>query len=152
MKRILVITILIVAVSLYVQGQSKDRRDKDLQQELMRLQREQFEAEDKRDIAALDRILSDDFFFTAPNGAVSNKKKFIEDVKSNNEPETGETINYDDITTHDYGKTAVVSYLLIVNGHDKDGKDNTSRYRNTVVWVKQGSWRMAAIHVSRVRR
>jgi ketosteroid isomerase-like protein len=150
MKRILVTTILIVAASSYVQGQSKDRQGKDIQQELMRLQRAQFEAEDKRDIAALDRLLTDGFVFTQPNGTISDKKKFIEAVKGN-EPETGQTLNYDDVKTYVYGKTAVVSYLLIVKGRDKDGKDYTSRYRNTALWVKQGHWRMAAIHASHVK-
>jgi len=45
-----------------------------------------------------------------------------------------------------------VNYLLTVKGKNKEGKDYTNRYRNTVVWVKQqGRWRMAAIHVSRIR-
>jgi ketosteroid isomerase-like protein len=151
MKRILIITVLIVAASSYAQGQSKGDKRKSLEQELMQLQHDEDEAESKRDLAALDRLLSDDFIFTAPNGAISDKKRLIEDVK-NADPEVGQTINYDDVKTHVYGKTAVVNYLLIVKGQDKNGKDYANRYRNTVVWIKQqGHWRMAAIHVSRIR-
>ncbi len=117
----------------------------------MQLQRAEDDAEDKRDLTALDRLLSDDFIFTTPNGALSDKKKLIDDVK-NDEPEAGQTIGYDEIRTQDYGKTAVVNYLLTVKGKNKEGKDYTNRYRNTVVWVKQqGRWQMAAIHVSRIR-
>ena len=152
MKRVFVIAFLIVVASSYAQGQSKGRHSKSLEQELLQLQRAQYEAEDKKDFAALDRILSDDFIFTAPNGAVSDKKKFIAGVRNDDEPASDQTLTYDEVTTYDYGKTAVVSYLLLVKGRDKDGKDYTNRYRNTVVWVnQQRRWRMAAIHVTRVR-
>ena len=109
------------------------------------------QAEDKKDLAALDRLLTDDYIFTAPGGAVTDKKKLIEEVK-NGVPEEGQTISYEDVKANVYGKAAVVNYRLIVKGRDKDGKDYISRYRNTVVWVKQqGHWRMAAIHVNRIR-
>lgn len=151
MKRILVMTLLLSAAALYAQGQAKDSRSRSIEQELMQLQRAEDDAESKRDLATLDRLLSDDFIFTTPNGAISDKKKLLEDIK-NDEPEVGQTINYEDVKTHVYGKTAVVNYRLIVQGRDKDGKDYTNRYRNTVLWVKQqGRWRMAAIHVSRIR-
>lgn len=153
MKRIIVITLLIVAAFSGAQSQSKSAQGKSIEQELMQLQRAEDDAESKRDFAALDRLLSDDFIFTAPNGAISDKRKLIEDVR-NEEPEAGggQTINYDEVKVSVYGKTAVVNYLLIVKGRDKDGKDYINRYRNTVVWVRQqGRWRMAAIHVSRIR-
>jgi ketosteroid isomerase-like protein len=61
-------------------------------------------------------------------------------------------ISYDEAKAHVYGNAAVVNYILIVKGRDKEGKDYANRYRNTVVWVtQQGHWRMAAIHVSRIR-
>ena len=153
LKSLLAVTILIFAFSFLAQGQSKkDGKSLSLEQELMRLQHAEDEAESKKDFAALERLLSDDFIFTAPNGAISDKKKLIEDVKNDDEPEAGQTISYDDVKVHAYGKTAVVNYLLVVRGRDKDGKDYSNRYRNTVVWVKpQSRWRMAAIHVSRIR-
>ena len=151
MKRLLVVALLIVTSSFYSQAQQKNNKSKALERELMLLLRAEDEAEDKRDLDTLDRLLNDDFIFTTPNGALSDKKKLIDDVK-NDEPEAGQTIGYDEIRTHDYVKTAVVNYLLTVKGKNKEGKDYTNRYRNTVVWVKQqGRWRMAAIHVSRIR-
>lgn len=117
----------------------------------MRLQRAVDEAETKKDFAALDRLLTDNYIFIAPNGITSNKKQLIEDLK-NTEYEGGQTINYDEIKVYDYGNTAVINCLLTVKGQDKDGKDYTNRYRNTVVWIKQRDlWQMAAIHVSRIR-
>ena len=151
MKRLLVVALLIATSSFYSQAQPKNDKSKALERELMLLQRAEDEAEAKRDLDTLERLLSDDFIFTTPNGALSDKKKLIDDVK-NDEPEAGQTIGYEEIRTHDYGKTAVVNYLLTVKGKNKEGKEYTNRYRNTVVWVKQGGrWRMAAIHVSRIR-
>ena len=147
----IIVIVLIAAGSSLVQGQAKDAKKKSLGEQLVALQRAEVEAEDKKDLAALDRLLSGDFIFTAPGGAVSDKRKFIEEAKKS-EPEPGQKIDYDETRAFDYGKTAVVTNVLIVKGRDKDGKDYTSRYRNTVVWVKQrGNWRMAAIHVSRIR-
>ncbi len=153
LKSLLIVTILIFAPSFFAQGQSKkDVKSESLEQELMRLQRAEDEAESKRDFAALERLLTDDYIFTAPNGAISDKKKLIEDIKNDDEGEAGQTINYEDVKVHAYGKTAVVNYQLVVKGKDKDGKDYSNRYRNTVVWVRQQNrWRMAAIHVSRIR-
>ncbi len=151
MKRILTTAMLVVAAVSYAQGQSKGNKSGGLAQELMQLQHAEDEAENKKDVAALDRLLSDDFIFTAPTGAITDKKQLIEEVKGS-EAEAGQTISYDEVKAHGYGKSAVVNYLLIVKGQGKDGKDYTNRYRNTVVWVRQqGRWRMAAIHVSRIR-
>jgi ketosteroid isomerase-like protein len=135
----------------WAQGQSSGSGRNSLEQELMQLQHAVDEAEDKKDFAALDRLLTDNYIFTAPNGVISDKKKLIEDIK-NNEPEGGQTITYDEVKVYPYGDTAVVSALLIVKGKDKEGKDYTNRFRNTVIWVKQRRhWRMASIHVSRIR-
>jgi len=138
MKLIFAVLIL-SATALYAQAQSKSHRSAGIGQELMQLQRAEDEAEAKKDVAALDRLLSDDFIFTAPTGAVSDKKH-------------SQTVRYDDVKAYLYGQSAFVNYLLIVKGTDKEKKEYTNRYRNTVVWLKQhGRWRMAAIHVSRIR-
>jgi ketosteroid isomerase-like protein len=130
-----------------VKVQEQDR----LKQELMQLQRTINEAETKADFAALDRLLTEDYIFTESNGRISDRKQLYEDSKKS-EPSTGETINYDDVKLFPYGNSAVMSYLLIVNVRDKDGKENTYRFRCTVTWVRQQKrWRMAAIHVAHVK-
>ncbi|MCA1603254.1 MAG: nuclear transport factor 2 family protein [Acidobacteria bacterium] len=135
----------------WAQAHSKVGGSNSLEQELMRLHHAVDEAETKKDFAALDRLLANGYIFTAPTGAISDKKQLIEDIK-NAEPEAGQTISYDEVKVHAYGDSAVVNYLMTVKGRDKGGKDYTNRYRNTVTWVKQQNrWRMAAIHVSRIR-
>ncbi len=151
MKRILLLIALMVLVSTCVQGQAKDGQAKIKAKEFTLLQKAADEAEDKKGLAALDRLLADDYIFTAPGGAVTNKKQLIEEIKTN-VPDAGQTISYDEATANVYGNAAVVNYILIVKARDKEGKDYAHRYRNTVVWVKQqGHWRIASIHVSRIR-
>jgi ketosteroid isomerase-like protein len=46
----------------------------------------------------------------------------------------------------------MVNYVLVVGGKDKDGKDTVSRYRMSVLWLKQkGLWRISNFHSTRVR-
>lgn len=135
----------------WAQGHFEADEGQSLEQALMHLQRIFDEAEARKDLAALDRLLADDYVFTSPTGLVSDKKQLIEDIKKA-EPGTEETINYEEVKVHPYGNAAIVSYVLIVKGQDKAGKDYTNRYRNTVTWVSdQKHWRMASIHVSRMR-
>ncbi len=151
MKQIMLSIALLLGGGLPAHGQARAGRDDKLAQELMRWQQAEDEAETKKDLAALERLLSADFIFTAPTGALTNKQQLLADIKTS-EPGGSETISYDEIKAHAYGQTAVVHYRLTVRGQDKDKQDFTNRYRNTVVWVKQqGRWRMAAIHVSRIR-
>jgi ketosteroid isomerase-like protein len=108
----------------------------------------------KKDVAALDRLFNDDFIFVAANGSTSDKKKFLADVKANDEPSSGpqEKLTYEDFKVRVYGKTAIVNYVLLVSGKDKDGKDFASRYRMSVLWVKQKKdWRISNFHATRVR-
>jgi len=156
MKRTIILTVaflisafLITATTVFAQSQNKN-----LEQEFMRLQRAEDDAEAKKDVAALDRLFNDDFIFVAANGSTSDKKKFLADVKANDEPSSGpqEKLTYEDFKVRVYGKTAIVNYVLFVSGKDKDGKDFASRYRMSVLWVKQKKdWRISNFHATRVR-
>ncbi len=151
-------SLVLLAISFFCVSQSAAQRKTDsvqkqekLKQELLQLQRTINEVESKRDFAALDRLLTEDYIFTESNGRISDRKQLYEDAKKS-EPSTGETINYDDVKLFPYGDSAVMSYLLVVNVRNKDGKENIYRFRGTVTWVKQKKhWRMAAIHVAHVR-
>ena len=127
------------------------QKQDELKQELMRLQRTINEAESKRDFAALDRLLTENYIFTESNGRISDRKQLYEDMKQS-EPPSGETINYDEVKVYPYKNSAVMSYLLIVEAPGKDGKNSTYRYRGTTTWVnEQNRWRMAAIHVAFIK-
>jgi ketosteroid isomerase-like protein len=156
MKRTIILTVvfLISAFLISVSAVTAQSQNKNLEQEFMRLQRAEDDAEAKKDVAALDRLFNDDFIFVAANGSTSDKKKFLADVKANDEPSSGpqEKLTYEDFKVRVYGKTAIVNYVLLVSGKDKDGKDFASRYRMSVLWVKQKKdWRISNFHATRVR-
>jgi ketosteroid isomerase-like protein len=150
MKRTIILTIAFLITATLVTAQSQN---KNIEQEFMRLQRAEDEAETKKDVAALDRLLNDDFIYVAANGSISDKKKFLEGVKGDNEPASPqENLTYEDFKVRVYGKTAIVNYVLFVSGKDKDGKDFAYRWRMSVVWVKQKrDWRISNFHATRVR-
>lgn len=149
MKRTITLAVafLISATTVIAQSQGKS-----IEQEFMRLQRAQDDAEAKRDIAVLDRLFNDDFVWIAGNGSISDKKKFLDDVKADVEPSSPQNLTYEDFKVRVYGKAAIVNYVLLVSGKDKDGKDFTSRYRMSVVWIKQKQeWRISNFQATRVR-
>ena len=129
-----------------------DAQTTKLEQQFTRLQRAQDDAEEKKDIAALERIFSDDFIFIAANGRLYDKKKLLDEIKADTEPAPPQTLDYEDFKVRSYGKTAVVNYVVVVRGKDKEGKETVSRFRMSAVWIRQkGNWRMANIHATRVR-
>jgi len=143
----LLTTFLIIATM--VTGQSQNQS---FAQEFMRLQRAEDDAEAKKDLAALDRFLNDDFTFIAANGSISDKKKFLDEIKRDESSASQESLSYEDFKVRVYGTTAMVNYVLLVSGKDKNGKDYANRFRISVMWVKQKqSWRMSNFHSTRVR-
>ncbi|MET0752519.1 MAG: nuclear transport factor 2 family protein [Pyrinomonadaceae bacterium] len=147
MKRIIIFTILLlIAAATNAFAQTK------LEREFIERHRAEEQAEAKRDAAALERLFADDFVFIAANGAIYDKKKFIDEIKADTEAAAPQKLDYENFKVRAYGKTAMVNYLLVVGGKDKDGKDTVSRYRMSVLWLKQkGMWRIANFHSTRVR-
>ncbi len=123
-----------------------------LEQEFIERHRAEEQAEAKRDAAALERLFADDFVFIAANGAFYDKKKFIDEIKADTEASAPQKLDYENFRVRAYGKTAMVNYVLVVSARDKDGKETVSRYRMSVLWLKQkGMWRIANFHSTRVR-
>ena len=147
MKRLLILTF-----ALLIAASSAAAQSSRVEQEFMQLHRAQYDAESKKDIAALDRFFNDDFIFVAANGSVYDKKKFIDEIKADDSTPSGNTVACENFKVRVYGKTAIVNYVLLVSSKDKDGKDVASRYRMSVVWIKQkGNWRIINFHATRVR-
>lgn len=147
MKRIIIFTILLLlAAAANAFAQTK------LEQEFIELHRAEEEAEAKRDAAALERLFADDFVFIAANGAFYDKKKFIDEIKADTGTSAPQKLEYENFRVRTYGKTAMVNYVLVVSGKDKDGKDTVSRFRMSVLWLKQkGTWRITNFHSTRIR-
>jgi len=147
MKEI-ILFLLIILASLSISAQTSDK----ITAEFKARQMAQDDAENKKDIPALDRIFADDFIFVAANGSIHDKKKFFDDLKADTSPPSDQKLEYEDFKVRIYGKTALAGYVLVVPGKDKDGKETMTRFRMSVLWVKQGKdWRITNFHATRVR-
>lgn len=148
MKNVIILSLIILASLSIAYGQSSAK----VTEEFKVRQQAQDAAENKKDIPALDRIFADDFIFVAANGSIHDKKKFFDDLKADTSPPSDQKLEYEDFKVRVYGKTALAGYVLVVPNKDKDGKETISRYRMSVLWVKQGKdWRITNFHATRVR-
>jgi ketosteroid isomerase-like protein len=145
MKRILAVAVLVVVATSLALGQMADKQEKKgkggTEQALMQMERDWTEAALKKDAAALDKILADDWVGQGPTG-VATKAEALADLKSGDNKIESETLG--DMKVRVFGDTAVVT------GSDDEkssykGKDTSGHYLWTDVFVKrQGRWQAAA--------
>jgi ketosteroid isomerase-like protein len=123
-------------------GSQKMRKKSQAEQELFKLEREFGEAQPRRDISRLKRLMADDFIATVPPGKVINKAEVIAQVTS---PDLEmESLVNDDIHVRVYGDVAVVTARGVARGRYK-GRDASGQFRYTRVWIKQkGQWQAIA--------
>jgi len=111
----------------------------DVVHELTSLKQQWAEAEDKRDIAFLDRLLANDFEAGTAKGDVINKQQLLQRIKS-----PDHLINEhhaDNIRVRVYGNVAIMTDHTTISGFDK-GKRFGGEFRFVRIFVKQGgSWR-----------
>jgi ketosteroid isomerase-like protein len=111
-------------------------------QEVGKLEREVGEAITRRDGAALDRLIADDFILTNPFGQVMTKKEAIDAVTSSGY-ELDSLVN-EEIRVRVFGDVAVATALGTAKG-SHDGHEVVGRFRYLRVWVKrEGCWRAVA--------
>jgi ketosteroid isomerase-like protein len=147
MKRILMLVVFAVAATSIALSQTGgDRKTKDsgnasVEQTLKQLEHEWGQAVDKKEIAALDKILADDWISLSPEGAVT-KAQTLADVKSGDLKV--EPVSTVEMKVRDFGAVAVVT------GSEDDkssykGKDTSGRYTWMDVFVKRnGRWQAVA--------
>jgi uncharacterized protein (TIGR02246 family) len=152
MKRLLVIAALAAGVvTILIVSQMKGNKaaqSGNAEQEVRALVREWDEAFQRRDPAALNRILADDFVMTDASGAVLNKMQYLSSVVKapdiSHIPQPSPVS--DDVTVRVYGDAAVVTGHSTVKGRSRGrGQFLSGQYRFTDVWVKrQGQWQAVA--------
>jgi ketosteroid isomerase-like protein len=107
-------------------------------------------AEQKKDVAALDQLLSPQLVYIDYDGSISNKQEFLANVKS-------ESLSPDQITNeqqvaHVFGDCAVVTGIYREKGTNK-GKPYNRRGRFTDTWVKtNASWQCVASQSTLIQR
>jgi ketosteroid isomerase-like protein len=146
MTRILLVLTVIVASATLALSQMSGKDTSADEARIRTLNEESGEAQVKRDIAALDRMLADDFILTRANGVVANKAENLADVQSGDRSFASYTS--DDVRVRLYGDAAVVTGRVTSTGTYK-GQDFSGRFRYTKMFIKRdGQWRIVAWHAT----
>jgi len=99
-------------------------------------------AEQSKDVAALDQLLSPELVYIDYDGSISTKQEFLASVKS--EGLAPEQIVNERQTAHVFGDCAVVTGIYREKGVNK-GKPYSRRGRFTDTWVKiKDTWQCVA--------
>ena len=101
----------------------------------------------KKDTAALEALLADDFAGTSPTAHTYAKTDAIDDLKASTYAVSA--MDLDEISVNVYGSTAV-AFTSQEEKSKYEGRDTSGHYHFTDVWVKtNGKWRAVASHGSR---
>ena len=144
MKTILCLLWLLMFAVVVAEGQdTNDKSRARLEEHLKGLVRQWDEAIVKRDIAALDRLLADEFEFV---GGVK-KSAYLNSIKTQAADAVTSAVSTD-LQVLVYENTAVVTGLDTISGQNK-GQPYTSKWLYTDVWVKRaGRWQCVRTHAS----
>src|SRR5262249_22811909 len=151
MKRTLLASLLIIAISPLILGQTISKKTDDTDQQkqiLLKLTDELTATKVKREVAVLDRMLADDFIFTNPAGLFADKAEYLEGARI-------DTAVYESVKNYDqvvkvYGDAAVVAGSTTVKGR-YEGQEIGGRFRFTNTYIKRKDKReCVAIHLTRI--
>jgi ketosteroid isomerase-like protein len=147
MNRITICCCLVLALgSVRVAAQQADPRES----KLLVLERLWNEAQVHRDSSALDALVSSRFVNTEWDGEISDKQRFLADIK---DPRFKPAIaNIQDVKMNFFGDTAVVTGVYHTQG-TYQGKpyDHVGRFTDT--WVLDlGKWQCVASHTSLLKK
>ncbi|NOT28112.1 MAG: nuclear transport factor 2 family protein [Acidobacteria bacterium] len=119
----------------------------DVEATITQLERDWVAAIIKKDTAAIDRLLAEDFNGTSPTAHVYPKSSAMDDLTKGNF--VVDSMVLDEISVNVYGDTAV-AFTSQEEKSRYDGKDTSGHYHYTDVWVKKdGQWQVVASHGSR---
>jgi ketosteroid isomerase-like protein len=151
MKSILIV-VLMTAAPLLTPGQDKDTGAMHaVVQEVLKTEREQRGAYLRRDVAATNRLVADEFVLTIQGGEIGNKANLITFLKE--EPvDPTLTLDAEDTQVRVNGDTAVVTGRRIERRRRPDNNQEGVAYaRYTRTYVKrQGRWQLLAEHLQAI--
>jgi ketosteroid isomerase-like protein len=138
--------LLLILVSIGVAAQQADPREG----KLLALERLWNEAQVNRDSAALDALVSSRFVNTEWDGEVSDKQKFLADIK---DPRFKPSLaNIQDLKMNFFGDMAVVTGTYHTQG-TYQGKPYDHFGRFTDTWIlDMGKWQCVASHTSLLKK
>ena len=144
MKRILLLTMAVIAFSCLLIGQGKSAKSSGVADEIKKLEQQRNEAILKGDTATLDKLTSDDYTNTTAQGKMEKKADIMDGFKSGKIK--FESRELSDLDVRVYGNTAVVTGAYHEKGTSK-GKPYEYRDRYTDIWMSiGGNWQLIASH------
>ncbi len=121
---------------------------KNVEQVLMQTEREWSEAPNKRDAAALDRIIADDWISFTGDGETVTKAQVMADARSG--ANTAESVNLEAMKVRVFGDAVVVTGG-VTEKSQYQGRDMSGHYLWTDVFVKRnGRWQAVASQTTRI--
>ena len=104
----------------------------------------------RRNVPAMEALLSDDYIAITSNGTLQSKDQTLANLKSG--IVHFNAIDFSDRKVRFYGKTALVTSRAEVKGSTGEG-DISGSYRYTRVYVRdvKGSWKVVSFEASRIR-
>jgi ketosteroid isomerase-like protein len=146
MMRSICCCLLLALGSLGLAAQQADPRET----KLMVLERLWNEAQVNRDAASLEALVSSRFVNTEWDGEMSDKQKFLADIRDPRFKPTALTIQ--DVKMNFFGDTAVVTGIYHTQG-SYQGKPYEHLGRFTDTWVLDtGKWQCVASHTSLLKK
>jgi ketosteroid isomerase-like protein len=143
--------VLLITSVAYAQGsQSPAKTASGTEQQLTKMLEDFLAAVPRGDRQVFDSFFADDVIYTRSAGVTVNKAEIMKniDVRAANEPAA--TFAAEDISVHPYGNMAVVNFRLVMRA-DKDGKQETTKFRNTGTFLKRsGKWQVVAWQSTKV--
>ncbi len=150
MKSSLVVTLFILAGSLFAQKQSTPPGTPgQIKDELIRIEHEIGRANLQCDYHYFERIEAEEFVFTDASGNVSNKRQDLAGEKDCHKSDA--TYDIDDTDVRLYPLSAVVTGRVTITRKDKEGGViiRKSRFTDVFVW-RDATWQLVAGHSSRI--
>lgn len=151
MKTLFSACLLITAlVSLAVgQGNSQPQAG-NAEQEVRKLERQWLDAYEKRDVAAMEKILADNFISTFPNGMRQTKPQVLKFIGQPRRPGSpSPKFSSEDVQAFVYGDTVILTGKLVTLWPGPDGTSRKQEVRYTDTYVKQnGNWQVVASGIS----
>jgi ketosteroid isomerase-like protein len=131
-------------------GQASAQQSDPRESKLIVLERLWNEAQVNRDSAALDALVAQRFVNTEYDGEISDKTKFLADIRDPLFKPTA--ANIQDVKVNIFGETAVITGIYHTKGtYQGKAYDHLGRFTDT--WISEnGKWQCVASHTSLLKK
>lgn len=144
--------VIMIVIAVFSAGAMATPAQTSATQDVTALLREFMDAAGRGDRAVFDKFFADDVIYTRATGVVIGKADIMNRLgKPTPASEGKNTYSAEDITVHEYGDTVVVAFRLVGRTENRDGKVETSNYRNTGTFLKRcGRWQAVAWQATKI--